>query len=91
MQKNVVKFAKYSALALALGLASGCASTDTMKAIEDNAAAAKQAQDTASQALSTAKEASRKADAAMRAASEAQACCDQNRMSKRTFEEKMRK
>ena len=92
MQKTVVKYAKYSALALAVALASGCANTDTAKMIDENQKAAAQANDTANQALSTAKEALRKADAAAAAARSAQECCDRNsRADKKRFEKEMNK
>ncbi|CAK0740041.1 putative Major outer membrane lipoprotein [Gammaproteobacteria bacterium] len=76
MQKTIVKFAKYSALAVVVGLASGCASTESVKMAEEKAA---EASTSASQALKAANEASRKADAAMSAARAAQECCDQTK------------
>jgi hypothetical protein len=92
MQKAVVKFAKYSALAVVLGLASGCASTETTKMIEDNQRAAASAADIANQALKTAAEASRKAEAAMSTARMAQQCCTENQEKiDRVFQKSMRK
>jgi high-affinity Fe2+/Pb2+ permease len=92
MQKNVVKFAKYSALAVVLSVASGCASNETTKMIEDNQKAAASATDLANQALKTAAEASRKADAAMNTARMAQECCTENQEKiDRAFQKSMRK
>ncbi|CAK0739405.1 Major outer membrane lipoprotein [Gammaproteobacteria bacterium] len=85
MQKTIVKIAKYSALALVIGLASGCASSDT-KTTEAEATTL------ANQAIKTANEASRKADAAMNAARAAQDCCDQTKEGiNRSYQKSMRK
>jgi len=85
MQKTVTKIVKYSALAVVVGLASGCASSDTVKMAEE-------ANTQASQAVKTANEANRKADAAMSAARAAQECCDQTKEGiNRSYQKSMRK
>lgn len=92
MRNTVVKFAKYSALAVVVGLASGCASNETTRMIEDNQKAAASATDLANQALRTAAEASRKADAAMSTARMSQQCCADNKEEmSRAFTRGMRK
>ncbi len=68
---NVVKF---SAVALAVSLAAGCASGPEAKLADET----RQALETARQASQAAAEANRKADAAMRAAEQANACCEAN-------------
>ena len=92
MLKTVVQVAKYSVLAAAVGLASGCASSETTKMLDDNQKAAAQALDLATQANRTAMEAKQKADAAMRTAQDAKSCCDSNsERVNRAFEKSMRK
>ncbi|CAK0771494.1 putative Major outer membrane lipoprotein [Gammaproteobacteria bacterium] len=90
--RKTVQIVKYSALAVVVALAAGCASSETTKAVEDNQRAVAQATDLANQANRAAAEASRKADAAMRAAQDAKSCCESNseRVS-RAFEKSMRK
>jgi hypothetical protein len=86
----IKKVLKVSAIALVLGVASGCASTasvDAAQATADNAArdaaaaksaaeAARAAADSAAQGVARAQST---ADRALSAANEAQACCDANR------------
>lgn len=86
MIKNALKI---SAIALVLGLASGCATTggDQAQATADaaarDAAAAKSAAEAARAAADSAAQAARAAqstaDQALAAAREAQSCCDANR------------
>ncbi len=85
MIKNVIKV---SAIALILGLASGCAATgDQAQATADaaarDAAAAKSAAEAARAAADSAAQAAaaaqRTADQALAAAREAQSCCNANR------------
>ncbi len=92
MQKTVVRFAKFTALAAVVGLASGCA-TDTAKLddVQKVATQATQANDTANKALATANDALRIANNAMRAANDAKACCEASKLGKKRFEEKMNK
>ncbi|CAK0780944.1 putative Major outer membrane lipoprotein [Gammaproteobacteria bacterium] len=77
MHNTIINIAKYSALAIVIGLASGCASSETTRMIEDNQKATAHAAELANLAIKTANEASRKADAAMSTARDAQECCDQ--------------
>jgi 20S proteasome alpha/beta subunit len=76
--QTIVKFAKYSALAVVVGLASGCATSETTKMIEENKQTAEEATNLANQALKAAAEASRKADAAMTTAQMAERCCTES-------------
>ncbi|MFA7096343.1 MAG: Lpp/OprI family alanine-zipper lipoprotein [Gammaproteobacteria bacterium] len=95
MYKMIANVAKVSAIALAMGLAAGCATVDAERVNKDIADAAAQAQaaaDRAAKAEQMAAEASRKADAAMEAAQAAQQCCDQTRESlDRMFKKAMQK
>ncbi|CAK0780953.1 hypothetical protein CCP3SC15_840007 [Gammaproteobacteria bacterium] len=68
MKKTIMNIVKYSALAVIVGVAAGCASSETTKMIEEN-------QKAIAQVTATANDASRKADAAMSAARAAQECC----------------
>lgn len=91
---------KASALLLTLGLATGCANTDEVRAIADQAAAdaaaaasaaeaARAAADRAAQAASNAQST---ADRALSAANGAQACCDANKEAmERMFQRSMSK
>lgn len=84
MIKNVLKV---SAIALVLGLGSGCATNGDAQATADaaarDAAAAKSAAEAARAAADSAAQAAAAAqstaDQALAAANEAQACCDANR------------
>ncbi len=99
----IKKVLKVGAIALVLGVASGCASTsaiDQAQATADSAArdaaaakssaeAARAAADSAAQAASNAQST---ADRALSAATGAQACCDANRdRMERMFEKSMSK
>ena len=79
MYKTLLDVTKYSALAIALGIAAGCASTSELKRVEGIAtqaqADAQAAGQAANQASQAAADASRKADSALQAADEANACC----------------
>jgi formate-dependent nitrite reductase cytochrome c552 subunit len=79
MTKNIL--IKFSALALVLGLMSGCATTEQLKQMQADIERAQQSADSAQQsadaALSAAQDADRKAGAAMDAANAAQASADE--------------
>lgn len=72
---------KLSAMVLALGLVTGCASTDKMMQMQADISKAQQTADAAmsdaKEALSAADEADRKASAAMNAANAAQSAADE--------------
>ena len=72
---------KLSAMVLALGLVTGCASTDQLKQMQADISKAQQTADAAisdaQEALSAADEADRKASAAMNAANAAQSAADE--------------
>lgn len=65
---------KFAALALTLGLVSGCATTEQLKQMQADIA---KAQETATSAMSAASDADRKATAAMNAANAAQNAADE--------------
>ena len=99
----IKKVLKVSAIALVLGVASGCASqsaVDAAQATADGAArdaaaaksAAEAALSSADSASQTAASAQSTADQALSAATEAQACCDANRdRLERMFQKSMSK
>jgi hypothetical protein len=92
MQKTVVKLATYSALAVMLGLASGCASTETTTAIEENKASIADVRKTAEDAIRLASDARNLANQALSNANAAQQCCmDQKEMVDRMHEKAMMK
>ncbi len=96
MRSIVVNAARASALAIALGLASGCATTEQLEEVRGIAnealSQAQVANQKADEANAAASNAGATASQALDAAQSAQACCDANTEKlDRMFEKAMRK